>query len=160
MSKKNNLLRLSDRQREHILQEIGSLLKVKFAWQQAIRKQQQQASAESEELFLELIELFDALEFLRNYMSDNLESLHPSGQHLLKYIATIENQLLKILQKREVKLIDFQDNYPDFRYCKVVDIEVRNDLENQTITKIIRRGFSMGDKILRPVEVIVSKIVE
>jgi molecular chaperone GrpE len=160
MSKKNDLLRLSDGQREHILQEIGSLLKVKFGLQQTIREQQQQASAESEELFLELIELFDALEFLRNYISENLESLHPSEQHLINFIATIENQLLKIFQNQEVKLIDFQDTHPDFRYCKVVDIEVRNDLENQTITKIIRQGFIIGNKILRPVEVIVSKIEE
>ncbi|BAY26868.1 hypothetical protein NIES2100_66840 [Calothrix sp. NIES-2100] len=160
MIKRNENFRLSSEQREHLLQEISSLLKVKFRLKETLREQQQQTNAESEELCLELIELFDALEFLHNYMSENLESLHPSGQHLLESIASIENQLLNILQKREVQLIDFQDAQPDFRYCKVVDIEVRNDLENQTITKIIRRGFSIGDKILRPVEVIVSKTEE
>ena len=160
MIKNNERLRLSGEQREQLIQEIGSLLKVKYRLVQTLREQQQQANAESEELFLELIELFDALEFLHNYVSDNLESLQPSGQHLLNFIVSIESKLLNILQKREVQLIDFQDTHPDFRYCKVVDIEVRNDLENQTITKIIRRGFIMGDKILRPVEVIVSKTEE
>ncbi|MBD2355904.1 nucleotide exchange factor GrpE [Tolypothrix sp. FACHB-123] len=160
MIKNHKKFKLNEGEREHVLQEISSLLKIKFALKQTIHQQQQQAHAESEELFLELIEFFDALEFLHNYMSENLESLNPSGQHLLATIANIENQLLQILQKQAVQLIDFQENQPDFRYCKVVDIEVRNDLENQTITKIIRRGFSMGDKILRPVEVIVSKIQE
>lgn len=160
MIKKKERLRLSDGQRENILQEIASLLKINFTLKQTIHEQKQQANAAEEELFLELIDFFDALEFLQNYMRENLESLEPFEKHLLTTIADIENQLLQILHKQEVHLIDFQDNHPDFRYCKVVDIEVRNDLENQTITKIIRRGFRTKDKVLRPVEVVVSKMEE
>ncbi|MBD2206131.1 nucleotide exchange factor GrpE [Calothrix sp. FACHB-1219] len=157
MIKKKERLRLSEGERKHILQEISSLLKIQFNLKQTIQEQQQQFNAEVEELFLELIDFFDALEYLQNYMCDNLAYLEPDDDYLLKTIADIENRLLQILEKQEIQIIDFQDNYPDFRYCKVVDIEVRNDLENQTITRIVRRGFRLGDKILRPVEVVVSK---
>lgn len=53
--------------------------------------------------------------------------------------------------------IELEGTQPDFDLSRVVDREVRADLPDQTITKILRRGFRLGEKILRPTEVITSK---
>ena len=45
--------------------------------------------------------------------------------------------------------------YLYFRTLLIVKSEI--DMADQTITKIIRRGFSLGEKILCPTEVITSK---
>ncbi|MFM5900721.1 MAG: nucleotide exchange factor GrpE [Dolichospermum sp.] len=38
-----------------------------------------------------------------------------------------------------------------------MDQEERTDIPDQTITKIVRRGFYWGEKVLRPAEVITAK---
>ena len=55
------------------------------------------------------------------------------------------------------KPIKFEDTQPDYSICQVVDREEREDLKEQTITKIVRQGFRVEEKILRSVEVITSK---
>lgn len=39
----------------------------------------------------------------------------------------------------------------------MVGREKGEDLEEQTITKVVRQGFRVEDKVLRPIEVITSK---
>ncbi|WP_414542507.1 nucleotide exchange factor GrpE [Nostoc sp. CCY0012] len=157
MTKEPEIFKLSQEQRDKLLQEVSYLLKEKFLLKQALREQQQLTSEAKEELFLDLLELLDALEFLQNYVTEHIESVPTSWASLAKSLASIEKKFLALLSRRQVKPIDFQDSQPDFNLCKVVDIEIRNDLENQTVTKIVRRGFRINDKLLRSVEVITSK---
>mgnify|MGYP003526458286 CR=1 FL=1 len=51
-------------------------------------------------------------------------------------------------------------NSREYRICQVVDREEREDLEEQTITKVVRQGFRVEDKVLRPIEVITSKKIQ
>jgi len=53
--------------------------------------------------------------------------------------------------------IELSADQPDFTICQVVEREIRPDLAEQTITKIVRQGFTIEDKLLRPMEVITSK---
>lgn len=155
----NNLEILSmDREQQHkLLEELKTLFKEKMALQQAVREQQEQASAQKEEVFLELLELFDALEFLLNYIAENPELNSHFIKRLPKSLMSVQKKLMNVFERRQVQLIRFQETKPDFSLCQVVDHEVRNDLEEQTITKVVRQGFRIDDKILRPVEVIISK---
>ncbi|MBE9118777.1 nucleotide exchange factor GrpE [Lusitaniella coriacea LEGE 07157] len=148
---------LSSQQRDRLLQELSTLLKERVTLQQALREQQESATAANEQLFLELLDLFDTLDFFLNYLNENPEPNPQSWKSLLKSFGSLQNRLLAILSKRDVRPIDFHQSEPDFNLCRVVDREVRNDLDNQTITKIVRRGFRYGDKLLRPVEAIVSE---
>jgi len=150
------IFKLSQEQRDRLLQEIGNLLKERGVLQQSVREQQVKATTASEELFLELLEVVDTLEFLLNYVA-NHEPSPQSWERLPKSLASIEKKLLMILERRQVNSIEFSATQPDFTLCRVVDREVRSDLENQTITKVVRRGFRLGNKLLRPIEVITSK---
>ena len=158
MAEDLEMLSLNPEQRKQLLQELGILLKEKVSLKQAVREQQEQAKAANEELFLELLEIFDALEFLLNYIAEHSEPSPQLIKRLPKSLASVQKKLLSVLERRQVNPIDFQKTQPDFSLCQVVDREVRNDLEEQTITKVVRQGFHLGDKILRPVEVITSKM--
>ena len=157
MTNKPQKFELNEEQRQQLIEEMSTLMKQRVLLQQALRKQQEDVTTANEEIFLELLEVLDSLEFLVNYMKENLESVPKSWAYLPKSLGSIENKLLTILAKRKVSPIDLQETQPDFNLCKVVDQEVRNDLENQTITKVIRKGFCLENKVLRPVEVITSK---
>ena len=157
MTEQSLTLKLSDEQRKELFQKIGTLLKEKVSLKQAYQQQEEKAASEQEELFLELLEIFDALEFLLNYITENSEINPQFIKRLPKSLVTVQKKLINILEQRQVQLIDFQETKPNFSICQVVEREERNDLEEQTITKVVRQGFYLDGKILRPVEVITSK---
>lgn len=150
-------LKLSDEQRKQLQEELGSLLKQRMSLKQALQQQGEKTIAEKEELFLELLEIFDSLEFFLNYMAENPDSNPKFFKRLFKSLNTVQKKLLNILERRQVQPITLQDTKPDYSVCQVVDCELRQDLEEQTITKVVRQGFKIEDKVLRPVEVITSK---
>ena len=150
-------LKLSDEQRNQLQQELGNLLKDRISLKQALQHQGEKATAEKEELFLELLEVFDALEFFLNYIKENPDPNPKFFKRFPKSLGTIQKKLLNILERRQVQPIEFEDTKPDYSICQVVDREERIDLEEQTITKVVRQGFRVEDKVLRPIEVITSK---
>ena len=154
---KLSTLKLNQEQRDRLQHELGTLLKEKKSLKQSLQQHSEQATADKEELFLELLEVFDALEFFLDYIKENPDPNPKFFKRLPKSLGTIQKKLLNMLERRQVQPIELQDNKPDYSLCQVVDREVREDLEEQTIVKIIRQGFRVEDKILRPVEIITSK---
>lgn len=140
---------------DQTLQEIGKMKQQQTTLEQLLREQQNLATATNEELFLELLELSDAMEALLDYLgSDHSPEFI---QRLPRSLGAVHRKLLSVLAKRQVCSIELTSTQPDFNSCRVVDREVRSDVPEQTITKEVRRGFRLGDKILRPTEVIVAK---
>ncbi|MBR8833943.1 MAG: nucleotide exchange factor GrpE [Stigonema ocellatum SAG 48.90 = DSM 106950] len=147
---------LTQEQRDLLLQEMSSLLKQNVLCQQSLREQKTQAAANIEDLFLELLEVTDALESLLNYLENNPDPSLEFLQRLPRSVKGVHRKFLNVLGKRQVLPIELQSNQPDFNLCRVVDREFRTDVEDQTITKIVRQGFLLGEKVLRPTEVITS----
>lgn len=117
--------------------------------QQLVKIQQQESEAKEEALYSELLDIFDSLEFLIDYLDNNLqeENFNPKAfKRLPKFVNTMQEKLLTILSRREVERIDFDEDTPDFSVCKVVDREIRDDIPEQTITKIVRQGFKIKEK--------------
>ncbi len=149
---------LSHEQRHQIQQTLGNLQKENVELQQALRQKTAQATANTEDLFLELLEVVDGLETLLDYLEKNPDSSPEFIQRLPRSLGVVYRKFLSVLGKRQVLPIPLQEGMePDFKLCRVVEREVRNDLPDQRITKIIRRGFYLEEKILRSTEVITSK---
>ncbi|BAQ61255.1 heat shock protein GrpE [Geminocystis sp. NIES-3708] len=156
----NDNLIITKQQRDDLLKENEKLLKEKTKLQQTVKIQQQENEAKAEALYEEMLDIYDSLEFLINYLDTNLQddNFNPKAfKRLPKFTASVQEKLLTILSRREVEKIDFNGNIPDFSVCQVVDREIRDDIPDQTITKIVRQGFKMKEKILRYVEVITAK---
>jgi molecular chaperone GrpE len=148
---------ITQEMRDLLVQEIGTLKQQKVSLQQSLREQQTQAAAATEDLFLELLEVGDALEALLEYLTNNSNPSPEFIQRLPRSLGAVHRKFLSVLKKRQVVSIELEGTQPDFNLCRVVDREVRTDLADQTITKIVRQGFTLGEKILRPAEIITSK---
>lgn len=152
-----NIYFLSQEQRNWLIQEFSSLQKQNTVLQQSLREQQTQATANTEDLLLELLEVTDALEALLNYLENNPDPSPEFMQRLPKSVGAVQRKFLSVLSKRQVTPIELHSDQPDFNFCRVVDREIRNDVEDQKIIKIVRQGFLIGEKVLRPTEIITSK---
>ena len=148
---------LSQEERDQLQRELEALYKERVLLQQSLREQQTQAAATTEDLFLELLEVGDALEALLNYLTNNPNLSPEFLQRLPRSLEAVHCKFFDVLGKRQVCPVELEGTQPDFDLCRVVDREVRADLPDQSITKILRRGFRLSEKILRPTEVITSK---
>lgn len=151
---------VTPQQHEELVSQLKTLLKDKFSLEQKVREQTTQGNAEKEQLFLELLELFDGLESLITYLQENPEPNPRFLKRLPKSLGSLQKKLLTILKRRNVTMIEHSESIPDYKICQVVDRETRTDLEENTITKIVRQGFWSEEKVLRPLEVITTKVEE
>ncbi|RUS97045.1 hypothetical protein DSM106972_085950 [Dulcicalothrix desertica PCC 7102] len=144
---------------DSLSQELGTLKRENTLLKQSLREQQTQAVATSEDLFLELLEVGDALENLLKLL-DNPNLSPEFIARLPRNVGAVYRKFLNVLAKRQVSQIEtecIEGTQPDFTLCRVVEQEVVADIPEQSITKIVRQGFRYGEKVLRPVEVITSK---
>lgn len=162
MSKTSQNLILNQENREQLIEKLATLEKDNMLLKQSLREQKTKSAASSEDLFLELLEVGDALETLLEYLASNSELTPEICQRLPRNIGATHRKLLNVLKKRQVSPIELdielEKTQPDFNSCRVVEREIRTDVPDQTITKIVRRGFRLGETILRPAEVITSKV--
>ncbi|MBL1211555.1 nucleotide exchange factor GrpE [Geminocystis sp. GBBB08] len=166
-TKNQENLQISLQQKDDLLKEIVALLKMSTKLQQIVKIQQQENEAKEEALYGELLDIFDSLEFLINYLDNNLQDENFNSKalkRLPKFVTIIKQNLLTILSRRGVEKIQFDENMPDFNVCEVIDDEVlmdnrelRDDIPDKTVTKVVRQGFKIKEKILRYVEVITAK---
>ena len=144
--------------RNLLVQKLSTLEKDNVSLQKSLKEQQTQTAAQTEDLFLELLEVADALEALLCYLENNTHQSPEFTARLPNSISAVNGKFLSILRKRQLLPIELQaGTEPDFNLCRVIDREERTDIPDQTITKIVRRGFYWGKKVLRLAEVITAK---
>lgn len=94
---------------------------------------------------------------LRDLISvlDSFESIKPDSKIDYEGIMQIYKLLLSILEKYSLKEIKEFEKF-DANIHQAIACEERNDIEDNTILETFRKGYKLGEKILRPALVKVS----
>ena len=70
------------------------------------------------------------------------------------------HELLEVLYRREVSLIEAGPSSFDYNQQKAIGVvDVTDPAEHQRVHKVVRRGFRLGERTLRPEEVIVCRVL-
>ena len=144
-------------QQQQAIAQIGSLLKERLSLQQSLANQSASNTSSNEQLFLELLEIFDTLESLIDYFKNNAQPTERAVARLPKTLSTIQSKLLATLARQQVKIVEIDDTAPEWHLYQVVDSQIDPAATTQTVSKVVRQGFTISDRLLRPVEVIVSR---
>ena len=80
-----------------------------------------------------------------------------AGQALFEGVELIERELLKVLEKHGVKLLDPQGQKFDPNLHQAVYEVPDPSVPAGTVVQVLQSGFTIGDRILRPAMVGVSK---
>jgi molecular chaperone GrpE len=160
MSDRNRLssehFTISKAQQQQAIEQVGTLLKQRLSLQQSLATQIATDTANNEQLFLELLEIFDTLESLCDHLHDNPQLTARTIERLPKSLKTIQTKLLSTLARRQVERIEIT-NPSDLHQCQIVDTQIDAEVAIPRIAKVVRQGFTIGERLLRPVEVIVTK---
>jgi molecular chaperone GrpE len=105
-------------------------------------------------LYLDLILLFDRIE---NICIDS-GAASPATPTITTLVKTLSDELLEILSRREVEIIQTASPKFDPITQRAVGTELApTEAENNEIARVVRKGFRFRDRIVRAEEVIVKK---
>jgi molecular chaperone GrpE len=147
---------ISKVQQQQTIEQIGCLLKERLSLQQSLADRVATHTASNEQLFLEILELFDTLESLIDYLQNNPQLTQKAIERIPKSLNTIQSKLLATLARRQVERVEITDP-SDLQFCQIVDTQSDAAVTVPRISKIVRQGFTIDKRLLRPVEVIVQK---
>jgi molecular chaperone GrpE len=114
------------------------------------RERQQLSEAAAADLLQEVLPLVDDLERALRAESDEAGPIR-------KGVELIHKQLLEILRKRGVRPIEALGADFDPHYHMAVAHEPANDRREGEVIEEFRRGYMLGDRLLRPAMVKVAK---
>ncbi len=100
-------------------------------------------------LFINIISALDSLDIALNYIKDE-ESR--KGVELVRQIiikALVDSGL------KEIEIREGQKFSPNI--CEVLDFVFSDEYEDETIIKVLRKGYEFQGRVIRPAQVIVSK---
>ena len=95
--------------RELLVQKLGILQKDNVVLQQSLREQQTQTTAQTEDLFWELLEVADALEALLDYLENNPNPSPEFIERLPRSIGAVNRKFLGVLGKLQLLPIELQE---------------------------------------------------
>jgi len=114
------------------------------------RERQQLSEAAAADLLQELLPLVDDMDRALRAESDDASAIR-------KGVELIHRQLLDLLRKRGVRPIEALGADFDPHYHMAVAHEPANDRREGEVIEEFRRGYMLGDRLLRPAMVKVTK---
>ena len=114
------------------------------------RERASTAQRDKRDILLPLVELLDGFE-------QALQHADQEPSSVLQGISAIHRQLLRVLEEQGVTAFDSMGKQFNPNLHEAVGSAQREQREPGTITKEIRRGYRLGDELLRPARVLVAQ---
>lgn len=104
----------------------------------------------------------------RQFLSvvDNLERAIDSSEEnsdekgLLEGVKLTYKEIIKLFETFNVKLVEAEEKPFDPNFHQAVTQEKTDEFPDNTVTKVLQKGYLLHDRLIRPAMVVVSKRVE
>lgn len=118
-------------------------------------------------LITDLIYLFDCITLQKKIFRQNIPG-SIAGNTRIEHIGFMDSifdalikEVIEILSKYDIELIEATSEKLNSEFQKVTKIiETENQSEDKEVTEIVRHGFKLDEKIIRPQEVCVKKYIK
>jgi molecular chaperone GrpE len=106
-------------------------------------------------LFIDLIMLHDTMKQAVDWIGSSSDR---SIEDILLRLGILESELLEILARRDVRPFDESKTMLDRQMHRTVKTVLTSESEdNNRVLQVVRTGFFIGNKVLRPEEVVISR---
>ena len=103
-------------------------------------------------LFMDLILMFDRI----SNLTEDAEKR--DDKYCAEVLKTVTDELVEIMYRRDIDIItSIQETFDPTTQRAIGVDRIESEEENNKISRIVRKGFRCGDRLLRPEEVIVKK---
>ena len=106
-------------------------------------------------LFIDLIMLHDTMKQAVEWIGSSSDR---SMEDILLRLGILESELLEILRRRDIRPFDESPTMLDRQMHRTVKTVLTSESEdNNHVLQVVRTGFFIGNKVLRPEEVVISR---
>ncbi len=153
--KKENIPELKER----LLSEKDRVLRLSAEFEN-YKKRQQRESAEfkkfaNETIFRQLLTVVDNLE---RAIDSTRKDIDNGG--LLEGVKLTYKELLKLFETFNVKPVEAENQLFDPNFHQAVTQEETDEFPENTVSKVLQKGYLLHDRLIRPAMVVVSKRLE
>ncbi|MBF0541556.1 MAG: nucleotide exchange factor GrpE [Nitrospirae bacterium] len=117
----------------------------------AIKERDELSKYRAEPLATEILQVLDNLQLALSHVTSS------SDDSLVKGVEMTTKELKKILDKFGLSEINAQGKPFDPNFHHAMSMIERDDIENNTVVEIFRKGYLFKDRLIRPAIVSVSK---
>ncbi len=153
----DDTLALPREARDRVQLRLEALLRQRATLETQVRTQGEQQQSERERLFLELLEVVDLLDQLATGLDNVGEGAPPMVSRASRAVRAASGKLLQSLTTRGVETLPEPEATVDFSMHRVMATEHRPELPEQTPLTVLKKGYRLDDRILRPVDIITSR---
>ncbi|MDG0963892.1 MAG: nucleotide exchange factor GrpE [Opitutales bacterium] len=121
----------------------------------AIREREDAVQRTRSQLIGDLLPIIDSFR-----MGLSEASKHDEARNYVEGFAMATNQLENILSEYGLSLIEPTNQAFDAKLHEAISYEESKDMEDGIVIKTIRNGYKLGEKLLRPASVVLSKKVK
>ena len=118
----------------------------------AIKEREDAVQRTRSQLISDLLPIIDAFQ-----MGLTEATKHEGATEIVEGFAMAMKQMHSTLDSYGLIVLEPEKDEFDPKFHEAINYEVNNDLEEGTVVKTIRSGYRLGDKLLRPASVILSK---
>ena len=118
----------------------------------AIKEREDAVQRTRSQLISDLLPIIDAFQ-----MGLTEATKHEGASEIVEGFAMAMKQMHSTLDSYGLIVLEPEKDEFDPKFHEAINYEVNNDLEEGTVVKTIRCGYRLGDKLLRPASVILSK---
>jgi molecular chaperone GrpE (heat shock protein) len=105
---------------------------------------------------LGIIKIIDSFESKEENLKERYGE-NETAKRTIKSYSSIKRQLLNVLKKHGVTLLEFSENRLIVGFSKVVDTELDENKKDDEIISIVKNGYIRGKELIREAELIVVK---
>lgn len=124
--------------------------------EQILEEEKKRASEGEEKTFLELCSVLDSFENIFNTVAEKEEGMDKTARRMLKSFRAIYRKLMRLLEDHGVERIEFPDGKSAAGLCRVVETREGESGREGEIIAIVRHGYRLEQRVLRPAEVITA----
>lgn len=110
-----------------------------------------------DEIFCEFLTVIDTFERAEQTIKEHEMDQDENTKRAINRLLNAKKKALFVLEKFDVKRIEFENNKSVEELCEVSDTEPDSDRETGDIVSIEKQGYTRQGHLIRPAEVIIVK---
>lgn len=110
-----------------------------------------------DEIFCEFLTVIDTFERAEQTIKDRELDSDDNSKKAINRLLNAKKKCLFVLEKYDVKRIEFENNKSVEELCEVTDTEPDPNRETGDIVSIEKQGYTRHGHLIRPAEVIIVK---
>ena len=143
--------------KKEISNKVSELSRENLTLRNKLEKFEKSQDKRIDEIFCEFLTVIDTFERAEQIIREREMDKDENTKKAINRLLNAKKKALYVLEKFDVKRIEFENNKSVEELCEVSDTEPDSNRETGDIVSIEKQGYTRQGHLIRPAEVIIVK---